>query len=95
MRERKDVKIQGLVQGVFFRETVRRIAATYDVHGFVRNAGRDVVEIEAEGEPEIVRAFLEDVLAHPPPHARVEDVRTSSIPVLEERGFSIAPSQPP
>lgn len=93
MRERRNVKIRGFVQGVFFRETVRRIAASYEVNGFVRNAGHDVVEIEVEGEPNVVNAFIEDVLSHPPHQARVEDVRTSSMPVIEGRGFSIAPSR--
>ncbi len=85
--------IRGVVQGVFFRETVRRIAARYDVHGFVRNAGHDVVEIQVEGEPDVVRTFIEDILSHPPSQARVEDVRSSSMQVIEERGFSIAPSR--
>lgn len=92
MLERKNVKIRGLVQGIFFRETVRRTAANYDVHGFVRNAGYDLVEIEVEGEPEVVDAFIEDVLAHPPPQARVMDVRVSPIPVRDECGFSVVAS---
>ncbi|MGA8532556.1 MAG: acylphosphatase [Candidatus Tumulicola sp.] len=92
MRERKNVEIRGRVQGVFFRETVRRIASKYDVHGFVRNAGGRIVEIEAEGEPEVVNAFIEDVLANPPADARVEDVRSSTVPVMRVHGFSIAPT---
>lgn len=92
MRERKKIEIRGLVQGVFFRETVRRIASKYDVHGFVRNVGGGVLEIEAEGEPEVVNAFIEDVLANPPGSARVEDVRSSSVRVTSVRGFSIVPT---
>ena len=91
MRERRSVKLRGVVQGVFFRETVRRLAARYDVHGFVRNAGFDTLEIEAEGEPRVVAAFIADVLAHPPHGARIDNVRSTSLPVQGDVGFFIAP----
>jgi hydrogenase maturation factor HypF (carbamoyltransferase family) len=58
----------------------------------VRNFGRDAVEIEAEGEPEVIKRFIDDVLASPPPHARVNEVHTTSIPIEGTNGFSIAPS---
>jgi len=51
--ERRNLKIRGIVQGVFFRETVRRTASRYGVRGFVRNVGFDALEIEAEGEPKV------------------------------------------
>jgi hydrogenase maturation factor HypF (carbamoyltransferase family) len=86
------VKIRGSVQGVFFRETVRRIASHYNVDGFVRNVGRDVVEIEAEGDRDVVSAFIGDLLAHPPPAARIDDVRSSSASVLGAHGFSVESS---
>jgi acylphosphatase len=92
VRERRNVKIRGLVQGVFFRDTVRRIALRYQVAGFVRNVDRDIVEIEAEGEPATVAAFLEDVVAHPPPHARVQDVQAIHVPAQNEDSFRVAPS---
>jgi len=90
--ERRNVKILGAVQGVFFRETVRRIALRYDVHGFVRNVGFDAVEIEAEGVPAIVNAFISDVLAHPPAEARIDNVRSTSVPPQGTVGFSVARS---
>jgi acylphosphatase len=92
VHERRNVKIRGFVQGVFFRETVRSIASRYSVHGFVRNLGHDAVEIEAEGDPHVVSSFIQDVLAHPPQAARINDVQSSAAPVLGERGFSVKPS---
>jgi hydrogenase maturation factor HypF (carbamoyltransferase family) len=89
MRVRRNVKIRGVVQGIGFRETVRRIASRYDVHGFVRNAGSNVVEIEAEGDPEVVNAFLDDVLAHPPGIARIDDVHSTQIPPTDADGFFV------
>lgn len=92
MQERRNLKVRGFVQGVFFRETVCRIASRYDLHGFVRNVGHDIVEIEAEGDPYELSAFIGDVLAHPPRGARIDDVRTISVPVLGEQRFSVKPS---
>lgn len=92
MQERQSVQIRGSVQGVFFRETVCRLASRYDVNGFVRNVGQNVVEIEVEGAPHVVNAFIADVLAHPPPAARIGDVRSAPAPVTGERGFSVKPS---
>jgi hydrogenase maturation protein HypF len=86
------VKIRGQVQGVFFRETVLRIASRYLVGGFVRNVGLDTVEIEAEGEAQVVEAFIGDVLDHPPSSARIKGVQSRSMPPLGEVRFSIAAS---
>jgi hydrogenase maturation factor HypF (carbamoyltransferase family) len=90
MRERKNIRIRGLVQGVFFRDTVRRIAEEHHLDGFVRNVGTDALEIEAEGEADAVEAFIEDVRDHPPPHARVKDIRVTSVrPTAEDHGFYV------
>lgn len=90
--ERRNLKIRGIVQGVFFRETVRRTASRYGVRGFVRNVGFDALEIEAEGEPKVVNAFIEEILAHPPRGARIEDVRSTAVPPQGGEGFSVTPS---
>lgn len=92
MRERRNLKIRGIVQGVFFRETVRRIASRYDVTGFVRNIGADALEVEAEGDATVVNAFIEKLLASPPYGARVKDVRSTAVPVQGDVGFSVTPS---
>jgi hydrogenase maturation factor HypF (carbamoyltransferase family) len=92
VRERRNLKIRGIVQGVFFRETVRRTASLHGVKGFVRNVGFDALEIEAEGEPEVVKAFIEKILGSPPRGARIEDIRSTVIPVQGDEGFSVMPS---
>lgn len=89
---RTNVKIRGRVHGVFFRETVRRVASRYDVCGFVRNVGDDVVEVDAEGEADVVNAFIEDILQNPPPHARIDDVTRATLLPQGARGFEVAPS---
>lgn len=95
MRERMSVAIRGLVQGVFFRETVRRAAAQFGVAGFVRNVGYDALEIEAEGEANVVKAFIDEVLNNPPSHARIDEVRSASLPPTGASGFSVAPTSRP
>jgi hydrogenase maturation factor HypF (carbamoyltransferase family) len=92
MCERRRLTIRGVVQGVFFRETVRRFASRYGVDGWVCNVGHDALVIEAEGEPHVVEAFIAHVLAHPPAGAHIEDVRSAPMPTQGDVGFSIAPS---
>jgi acylphosphatase len=93
MRERRNIRIRGVVQGVFFRETVRATASRYDICGFVRNLGSDTVEIEAEGAPNTLDAFIADVLAHPPPAARIDDVQSIAVPAIGEEGFTVRHSR--
>ena len=48
----------GRVQGVFFRATAREIAQRHGVAGYARNQHDGTVELEAEGPPDKVEAFL-------------------------------------
>jgi len=68
--------VRGRVQGVGFRDFVRRRARSLGVHGTVRNLAGGEVELIAEGE----RARLEALLAaahEGPPGSRVEGVETT------------------
>jgi acylphosphatase len=51
----------GRVQGVFFRATAREIAQRHGVSGYARNQHDGTVELEAEGPPAKVEAFLAEV----------------------------------
>jgi acylphosphatase len=85
--------LSGSVQGVGFRYAVLRVAARYAVAGTVRNVrAGDRVEIDVEGEPTIVEAFIDDVLANPPPPARIVRVERMSAHPRELRTFSEAPT---
>jgi acylphosphatase len=53
---------EGNVQGVGFRWSVRNVAKGFDVTGFVRNLRDGRVELQAAGDEEEVRAFLEAIL---------------------------------
>ena len=58
MRKTMQVCYEGRVQGVGFRYTARRVAAGFDVSGYVRNLADGRVELLASGEPEEVDGFL-------------------------------------
>jgi acylphosphatase len=51
---RKRVVVYGRVQGVFFRDTARRMAQSRGLGGWVRNAPEGTVEAVFEGEAEAV-----------------------------------------
>jgi acylphosphatase len=55
---RRRVVVHGFVQGVFFRDTVRRRALLVGVNGWVRNNPDATVEAVFEGEPEDVEALV-------------------------------------
>jgi len=55
---RRTVVVEGLVQGVFFRDTVRRLAEQHAVAGWVRNTPEGAVEAVLEGEAEAVERLV-------------------------------------
>jgi acylphosphatase len=50
--------IQGRVQGVFFRDTLRRLAERQGVSGWARNTWEGTVEAVLEGDEPDVEAVL-------------------------------------
>jgi acylphosphatase len=51
---RRRVLVDGRVQGVFFRDSCQRMAASVGVSGWIRNRPDGRVEAAFEGEPEAV-----------------------------------------
>ncbi len=54
----------GRVQGVFFRATTLDLSCSHAIVGYVRNCPDGTVELEAEGLPDDVDAFLSSVAGH-------------------------------
>jgi acylphosphatase len=70
---RRRAVARGLVQGVFFRDTVRRMAEERDVAGWARNNPDGTFEAVFEGEAEAVGGLV--AFCHDGPRgARVERV---------------------
>ena len=65
--------IEGRVQGVWFRESTRREAASLGVSGWVRNRPEGTVEVVAEGMEEKVKKLV-SWCHHGPPSALVRKV---------------------
>ena len=85
---RRRVIVYGLVQGVFFRDTVRRTAVREGVTGWVRNNGDGTVEAVFEGSPEAVERLVA-FSREGPRGARVDRVEASEERPEGTQGFSI------
>jgi len=68
--------VEGRVQGIGYRWFVQRSAGTLGLSGWVKNLPGGGVEIEAEGEKEILEGFL-DSLRTGHPGAFVKDIKTA------------------
>ncbi|MFX0081651.1 MAG: acylphosphatase [Candidatus Hodarchaeota archaeon] len=73
------IKVYGLVQGVFFRYTTRRVARRLDLSGYVKNMPDGSVFIEAEGPEDKLKELLEFAKAGPR-NARVDRVEHEFLP---------------
>ncbi len=65
------IRVWGRVQGVGFRAFVAQQAGMLGVKGWVRNVGWNQVETYAEGNEEVLKAFLE-IVKKGPTVSRVE-----------------------
>ena len=76
MKQHLNIKVYGLVQGVFFRSTAQKEAQNLNLTGFARNEDDGSVYIEAEGAKEDLDKFIEWCNVGPP-IAQVEKVVVS------------------
>lgn len=77
-------RVEGRVQGVYFRASAVERAEALGLRGYARNLPDGAVEILAVGPPEAVESLLA-WLWHGPPLARVDAVR------VEEADGAAAP----
>jgi acylphosphatase len=88
MPRRRRVVARGRVQGVFFRDTVRRRAEELVVAGWVTNRDDGAVEAVFEGPGDAVEAMVELCRAGPG-RAEVEDLEVSEQEPEGLNGFDI------
>jgi acylphosphatase len=80
--------VRGRVQGVFFRDTTRRVASSLGVTGWARNEPDGSVRVHAEGAPGAVEQLLR-FLQHGPPEASVESVDVADADLRGSTSFEI------
>jgi len=78
--------IKGRVQGVFFRDSTRRVAESLGITGHAINLPDGDVEVLACGDPSSLQQ-LGEWLKEGPPHARVDDVLERNVEREAPRGF--------
>jgi acylphosphatase len=81
-------RVNGRVQGVFFRQSTVDTARRLGLDGWVRNCADGAVEGCARGAPEALER-LRQWLHEGPPAARVEHVEWSETDERVESGFVI------
>ena len=85
---RRRVVVSGRVQGVFFRDSVRRRALDRGLAGWVTNRDDGAVEAVFEGEAEDVEALVAFCRSGPE-NAAVENVEVSDEEPQNEQGFDV------
>jgi acylphosphatase len=78
---------RGRVQGVGFRYTAHRIAAGFDIGGYVKNLPDGSVELVVEGLAESVERYLATVAGRMGPN--IEDQSQTDVPLTGIQGFQI------
>ncbi|MBX2841506.1 MAG: acylphosphatase [Flammeovirgaceae bacterium] len=53
------IKVEGKVQGVFYRVSTQKKAKELGLNGIVKNQEDGSVEIEAEGKEDVLQEFIE------------------------------------
>ena len=83
------VFFSGHVQGVGFRFTVSQIAKEFEVTGTVANLADGRVQLEAEGKPDDIAAFVSSIEERMHGFIRKTERSSGTRPQRQFTGFSI------
>lgn len=88
-RKRVVTRVEGLVQGVYFRDYAQKEARGLELSGWVRNRPDGTVEVVLEGEAEKIEQMI--VWLHTgSPQAEVKEVQmTEEQPLDDKTAFAI------
>jgi acylphosphatase len=87
----RTIRIEGLVQGVFFREWTVEQARAIGISGWVRNRQDGSVEVYAVAEAAAIERFIERLHEGSPP-SRVDRVEVTEAEVTAREGFTRQPT---
>lgn len=88
MTVHKNIRVRGIVQGVFYRASTADMARSLGLKGYVLNEPGGTVFMEVEGEEEIVNKMIEWA-RQGPPRARVDELDVTDGPVTNFKTFEI------
>ncbi|MCB5941832.1 acylphosphatase [bacterium 210820-DFI.6.52] len=88
MQKRVYARVSGWVQGVGFRYFVKYTASLHGLTGWVHNREDGDVELEVQGPPAELDAFLEAV-QEGNRWSQVEGVETRRLDPIRENGFEV------
>jgi len=83
-----NISISGRVQGVFFREFAKREAIRLGITGFVMNMSDGRLQIQAEGEENDLKEFLE-WCKEGPEVAKVDSIDATEGEIIGFKKFEI------
>ena len=86
------IHVTGIVQGVGFRPFVYNRALQHGLTGWVCNTSAGV-DIEVNGEPDIIRSFIQSLQNDAPPLARIDSLDSYLIPADHFDSFEIVQSR--
>ena len=86
------IHITGIVQGVGFRPFVYGLANKFKLNGWVRNTSAGV-DIEVDGEGEILDTFIKSLRNEAPPLSRIDDLDVTFQPANGFHSFEIVHSE--
>ncbi|MCP4139711.1 MAG: carbamoyltransferase HypF [Chloroflexi bacterium] len=86
------IHINGVVQGVGFRPFVYGLATRFALNGWVKNTSAGV-DIEVDGEKDVLDAFAKALRDEAPPLSRIDDFTVTPVIWAGFRSFDILHSQ--
>jgi hydrogenase maturation protein HypF len=92
-RERRRIRVEGIVQGVGFRPFLYSLATRLCLGGQARNDAHGVF-VEVEGDPDHIQAFLQELRLQAPPLAIIERIEDERVEATGDVDFVIVQSQP-
>ena len=87
--KRLSILVTGRVQGVGYRFFAKEASDMYGINGWVRNCFNGSVELEAQGNSELLKQFIKE-LKKGPMMGHVSDIQSREIVLVEgEKLFSV------